>query len=47
MDTAQTHIDEAPLSDAHELRRRRNLFLQFFRFLSLSWSMYALAKRHH
>jgi hypothetical protein len=47
MDTAQTLIDEAPLPDARELRRRRNLLVQFFHFMSLNWNMYRLAKRHH
>lgn len=47
MDQAQLRIDAAPLPGARELRRRRNIFIQFFRFLSLNWTMYMLAKRHH
>ncbi|MDF1478106.1 hypothetical protein PYV02_03315 [Leifsonia sp. H3M29-4] len=47
MDTGQTLIDAAPLPNARELRRRRNLVVQFFHFLSLNWNMYRLAKRHH
>ena len=47
MDTAQAQIDSAPLPDARELRRRRNLVVQFFHFVSLNWKMYSLAKRHH
>lgn len=47
MDTAQARIDAAPLPDERELRRRRNLVVQFFRFLALNWNMYRLAKRHH
>ncbi|MBU1588325.1 MAG: hypothetical protein KKH51_10320 [Actinobacteria bacterium] len=47
MDTAQAQIDSAPLPDARELRRRRNLVVQFAHFLTLNWRMYRLAKRHH
>lgn len=47
MDTAQMVIDSAQLPDARELRRRRNLIIQFFHFLKLNWNMYTLAKRHH
>ena len=37
-------IDRAPTPDARELRRRRNLVIQFAHFLGLSWNMYRLAK---
>lgn len=47
MDTAQVVIDSAPLPDARELGRRRNLLIQFVHFVRLSWKMYFLAKRHH
>lgn len=47
MDTAQAKIDHAPLPDSRELRRRRNLVVQFAHFLTLNWKMYSLAKRHH
>ncbi|MET4703004.1 hypothetical protein [Frigoribacterium sp. UYMn621] len=47
MDTAQNQIDRAPLTDARELRRRRNLIIQFFHFVTLNWKMYSLAKSHH
>lgn len=47
MDTAQAQIDAAPLPDARELRRRRNLFVQFGHFVRLNLRMYLLAKRHH
>lgn len=46
MDTAQAQIDAASLPDAHELRRRRNLFVQFGHFVRLNLRMYLLAKRH-
>lgn len=47
MDNAQDQIDRAPAPDAKELRRRRNLVVQFFHFLSLNWKMYSLARQHH
>jgi len=47
MDNAQHRIDNAPLPGTRELRRRSNLLLQFFRFLSLNWTMFMLARRHH
>jgi hypothetical protein len=47
MDTAQALIDTAPLPEARELRRRRNVVVQFFHFVALNWTMYRLAKRHH
>jgi len=47
MDTAQHQIDNAPLPDSRELRRRRNLIVQFAHFINLNWKMYSLAKRHH
>jgi len=46
MDTAQAQIDAAPLPDARELRRRRNLVVQFGHFVRLNLRMYLLAKRH-
>lgn len=47
MDDAQHQIDHAPLPDARELRRRRNVVIQFVHFVTLNWKMYTLAKRHH
>ncbi|MDJ0338951.1 hypothetical protein [Cryobacterium sp. PH31-O1] len=47
MDTAQSHIDAAPLPSARELRRRSNVLVQLVRFLQINVSMYLLAKRHH
>lgn len=47
MDTAQSHIDVAPLPSAPELRRRSNVLIQLVRFLHLNVSMYVLTKRHH
>jgi hypothetical protein len=47
MDDAQALIDTSPLPDNAELRRRRNLVIQFAHFVSLSWNMYRLAKQHH
>ncbi|MBW4031186.1 MAG: hypothetical protein HIU88_00805 [Acidobacteria bacterium] len=47
MDDAQNQIDHAPLPDARELRRRRNVVIQFVHFVTLNWKMYTLAKRHH
>ena len=47
MDTAQAHIDVAPLPSARELRRRSNVLVQLVRFLQLNVKMYLLAKRHH
>jgi hypothetical protein len=47
MDTAQARIDSAPLPDSRELRRRRNLVIQFFHFVKLNWKMYRLARQHH
>lgn len=47
MDDAQRLIDAAPLPDARELRRRRNLVIQFFQFVRLNLTMYRLARRHH
>jgi hypothetical protein len=47
MDDAQSRIDRAPLPDASELRRRRNVVIQFFQFMNLNWKMFTLAKQHH
>jgi hypothetical protein len=47
MDSAQALIDSSPLPDERELRRRRNLVVQFSHFVALNWTMYRLAKRHH
>jgi sulfide:quinone oxidoreductase len=47
MDDTQRLIDAAPLPDARELRRRRNLVIQFFHFVRLNLTMYRLARRHH
>lgn len=40
-------IGEAPLPTSGELRRRRNIFTQFWIFVSTSWTMFWLAKRKH
>lgn len=47
MDSAQELIDSAPSPDGRELRRRRNIVIQFAHFIVLNWKMYSLAKRHH
>ena len=47
MDDTQRRIDAAPLPGVRELRRRRNLILQFLRFVRLNWTMYRLARHHH
>lgn len=47
MDTAQSHIDAAPLPSARELRRRSNVLVQLVRFMKINVSMYLLAKQHH
>lgn len=47
MDNTQERIDRAPLPTAKELRRRRNPVLQFGRFVSVSWTMWRLARRKH
>ena len=47
MDNAQALIEAATLPDRRELRRRRNVLIQFFHFMNLNWNMYTLAKRHH
>ncbi len=47
MDTTNARIGTAPLPTTGELRRRRNLVVQFVRFLGTSWTMWRLARRHH
>ncbi len=47
MDNTNTRIGEAPLPTGGELRRRRNVVVQFGRFVSTSWVMWRLARRHH
>ncbi|MDJ0378210.1 hypothetical protein [Cryobacterium sp. PH31-L1] len=47
MDTAQAHIDVAPLPSARELSRRSNVLVPLVRFLQLNVKMYLLAQRHH
>jgi hypothetical protein len=42
--SAQRKVDAAPLPTDAELRRRRNLFVQFFRFIVLGWGMFRLAQ---
>ena len=43
----QHRIDTAPRPGPRELARRSNLLVQFFRFLSLNWTMFRLATKHH
>lgn len=47
MDNTQECIDRAPLPTKRELRRRRNVLIQFGRFVSVSWTMWRLAQRKH
>jgi len=47
MDTTNARISNAPLPTREELRRRRNPFLQLFRFIGTSWTMWRLAQKHH
>ncbi|WP_296666319.1 hypothetical protein [Demequina sp.] len=47
MDTTNARISNAPLPTSGELRRRRNVVVQFFRFVGTSWTMWRLARRHH
>ena len=47
MDQTNARIAEAPLPTQSELRRRRNVVTQFWRFVSTSWVMWRLAQKHH
>lgn len=47
MDTTNERIAQAPLPTAKELRRRRNVFVQFVRFMRINWTMWRLARRSH
>ena len=47
MDQTNARIAEAPLPTRGELRRRRNPISQFWRFVSTSWVMWRLARKHH
>ena len=47
MDTTQERIGSAPLPTAGELRRRRSVLRQVTRFVSISWTMWRLARRSH
>lgn len=47
MDVTDERIAAAPLPTESELRRRRNPFLQFARFMRINWTMWRLARKHH
>jgi hypothetical protein len=47
MDDTNERIATAPLPTRGELRRRRNPFSQFFRFMRINWTMWRLARKHH
>ncbi len=47
MDTTDERISHAPLPTAGELRRRKNVFLQFARYMRINWTMWRLAQKHH
>lgn len=47
MDNTTERIGMAPLPTPRELRRRRNPFFQFFRFMKINWTMWRLAQKHH
>lgn len=47
MDQTNARIAQAPLPTEAELRRRRNVVVQFARFVSTSWVMWRLAQKHH
>lgn len=42
--SAQAMVDAAPAPTDADLRRRTNLFVQFFRFIALGWGMFRLAR---
>ncbi|BDZ61601.1 hypothetical protein Lsed01_02038 [Demequina sediminis] len=45
--TTDERLAQAPLPTARELRRRRNVVVQFARFVGTSWTMWRLAQKHH
>ncbi len=47
MDYTNERIGRALLPTPKELRRRRNLFIQFGYFVRTSWAMWRLARRTH
>ncbi|WP_169748451.1 hypothetical protein [Demequina salsinemoris] len=47
MDTTNDRIAAAPLPTQGELRRRRNPFTQFFRFMRINLTMFMLAQKKH
>ncbi len=47
MDNTNERIAMAPLPTPGELRRRRNAFTQFFRFMRINWTMWLLARKSH
>lgn len=47
MDNTNERIAHAPLPTARELRRRRSVFGQFFRFMRINWTMWRLAQKSH
>lgn len=47
MDDTNQRISRALLPTSKELRRRRNVFVQFGYFVRTSWAMWRLARRAH
>ncbi len=47
MDNTNERIAMAPLPTPAELRRRRNPFGQFFRFMRINWTRWRLARASH
>ena len=47
MDATNERIASAPLPTEGELRRRCSIAVQLARFVSTSWVMWRLARRHH
>ena len=47
MDYTNERIARAPLPTARELRRRKSIVGQFFRFMRINWTMWRLARKHH
>jgi hypothetical protein len=47
MDNTNERIARALLPTHKELRRRKNIFIQFGLFTRTSWAMWRLARRSH
>ena len=47
MDNTNERIAMAPLPTARELRRRKSVVGQSFRFMHINWTMWRLARKHH